>query len=285
MNISTMEKNMKLNEVDLNVINIPCYADYQTPNDLRDLTETEAENLKRARKLEEVLSGPMNEGMIKDDKSTPIAVRILLSRLKMARPEITLACFMFATLDAKNAGDAVMWAWSLVHMARRNQRLLTLDDMMTMMGDRLPTDDFKERLWDAQKKRFFDIDYTPPESDNMLDIIELWSMQVDPERNGWGDSPADKDDESYRDDRHRILTRIMDEIVLKEMGDGTFEGKKAIERVAVITESLAAAAASLIESTAQALEISGVGNQRDHLAEIFKQQFDATMISLTLRDK
>jgi len=132
--------------------------------------------------------GKVREGLIKPDSGSPLAARILESRLA---PGVTVTnkAWMWILSQTSTPGDAVMWAYTLSVISWLQEDAPVTDDLI-MMDDRLfglgvpdmDTDDVL-RIWDAQKYH----DRPPHTMDNYLDHPwfieaqkkELWGKGLD----------------------------------------------------------------------------------------------------------
>jgi len=78
--------------------------------------------------------------------------QILLSRLKPYGVKVSLWTVLFLAAACKTPGDAVLWAYTLTHMAKRNPgAIITIGKWTDAFPMGLPNEEAKRAVWDAQK--------------------------------------------------------------------------------------------------------------------------------------
>jgi len=110
-------------------------------------------------------------------KEAPICL-IIDSRLEMAGVRTTVAVLLWMDIVCDgNPGNAVMWAYTLCHIAeKRGHNTVTWDDLIMSFPNGFPVERTLRQCWEAQKQR--------PDSkkgipDNKMDMRASWELGVE----------------------------------------------------------------------------------------------------------
>src|SRR5690606_8551320 len=166
-------------------------------------------------------------------EDAPVLIKIFLARLSPAEPPITLGCILIATCDADRPGDAVMWAWTLVQLAKRKGGLVTAKDLIEAFAGKLPSKEFKSKIWDSQKKWAHGIQYQSPSSDNLLDEIPLWKAN---KQAGWSWS-INYDHKKMMEEKDALFDKLLNEFIIPATESDKL-GTNPVIRIALVTEVL-----------------------------------------------
>lgn len=142
-----------------------------SPSDRRPMTEEESRNFMSA------IMADMNEIKPGDfsalEGTMPYAT--IVARLKVAGVDLTVGALLaMVSWSSGSPGDLVMWGYTASHIARtHNKTLISCNDMVEAFPFGIPTEEAREKIWDAQK---VPVDkHESCMSDNYLDILTLWS--------------------------------------------------------------------------------------------------------------
>jgi len=96
--------------------------------------------------------------------------RIIKDRLGMAKLTASPAAIMFCVTRCDRPAYAVMWAYTLCHIARRLEKdHVDVSDVASFFNFGLPTEESMKSCWMAQKQ-----ERESGRTDNGMDIISNW---------------------------------------------------------------------------------------------------------------